>query len=50
MIGITEARSVAKDAYIYGFPIVDSYRIQYTYFVDRTSPEFKTTAATTGSS
>ena len=36
-----EARAIAKDAYIYGFPLVDSYRIQYGYFVDRNSPEFK---------
>jgi len=37
----TEARAIAKDAYIYGFPLVDSYRIQYAYFVDRGNPEFK---------
>jgi hypothetical protein len=37
----TEARAIAKDAYIYGFPMVDSYRIQYSYFVDRQDPEFK---------
>jgi hypothetical protein len=36
-----EARVVAKDAYIYGFPLVDNYRIQYGYFVDRRNPEFK---------
>ena len=36
-----DARSIAKEAYIYGFPLVDSYRIQYSYFVDRSSPEFK---------
>jgi hypothetical protein len=36
-----EARAIAKEAYIYGFPLVDSYRIQYKYFVDRTSSEFK---------
>ena len=36
-----EARAIAKDAYIYGFPLVDNYRIQYSYFVDRSSPEFK---------
>jgi hypothetical protein len=36
-----EARAIAKDAYIYGFPLVDSYRIQYAYFVDRASSEFK---------
>ena len=36
-----EARKIAKEAYIYGFPLVDSYRIQYKYFVDNKSPEFK---------
>jgi hypothetical protein len=38
-----EARAIAKEAYIYGFPVVDNYRIQYGYFVDTTNPEFKTT-------
>jgi len=38
-----EARTIAKEAYVYGFPLVDSYRIQYGYFVDRQNPEFKTT-------
>jgi hypothetical protein len=37
----TEARAIAKEAYIYGFPMVDSYRIQFGYFVDRQDPEFK---------
>jgi hypothetical protein len=43
--GVTaaEARAIAKEAYIYGFPVVDSYRIQYAYFVDRLAPEFKAT-------
>jgi hypothetical protein len=36
-----EARAIAKEAYIYGFPLVDNYRIQYSYFVDRQNPEFK---------
>jgi hypothetical protein len=36
-----EARAIAKEAYIYGFPLVDSYRILYSYFVDRNAPEFK---------
>jgi hypothetical protein len=36
-----EARAIAKEATVYGFPLVDSYRIQYSYFVDRSSPEFK---------
>jgi hypothetical protein len=36
-----EARAVAKEAYVYGFPIVDNYRIQYGYFVDTKNPEYK---------
>ena len=36
-----EARAIAKEAYVYGFPLVDSYRIMHAYFVDRTSPEYK---------
>ena len=32
----SELREIVKEAYIYGFPMVDSYRIQYSYFVDRT--------------
>src|SRR5271166_3641903 len=36
-----EARTIAKEAYIYGFPMVDSYRIEHAYFVDRENPEFK---------
>src|ERR1700733_15200685 len=41
--GVTpaEARAIAKEAYIYGFPLVDNYRVEYAYFVDRQSPEFK---------
>ena len=38
-----EARKIAKEAYIYGFPLVDNYRIQHAYFVDKTNPEYKTT-------
>ena len=36
-----EARAIAKEAYIYGFPMVDGYRIQYAYYVDHNNPEFK---------
>ena len=36
-----EARAIAKEAYIYGYPMVDSYRIQHAYFVDHENPEFK---------
>jgi hypothetical protein len=36
-----EARAIATEAYVYGFPMVDGYRIQHAYFVDRSSPEYK---------
>ena len=36
-----ELREIVKDAYIYGFPMVDSYRIQHSYFIDETNPEYK---------
>jgi len=36
-----EARAISKEAYIYGYAPVDSYRILYSYFVDRNDPEYK---------
>ena len=36
-----QARAIAKEAYIYGFPLVDNYRVQYAYFVDKQDPEYK---------
>jgi hypothetical protein len=36
-----EARAIVKEAYIYGFPMVDSYRVQHAYFVDRENPQYK---------
>ena len=36
---LCEARATAKEATIYGFPLVDNHRIQYSYFVERNSPE-----------
>lgn len=36
-----EARSIAKEAYIYGFSMVDHYRIQHAYFVDPAHAEYK---------
>src|SRR6202142_330666 len=35
------ARAIAKEATIYGFPMVDNYRILYSYFVDRGGAEYK---------
>jgi hypothetical protein len=36
-----DARAIAKEAYVYGFPIVDNYRVQYDYFVDKQNAEYK---------
>jgi hypothetical protein len=36
-----EAAAIAKEAYIYGFPMVDNYRILHAYFIDRSGPIFK---------
>jgi hypothetical protein len=40
-IAAAEARAIAKEAYIYGWPLVDNYRAEYAYFVDRQNPDFK---------
>ena len=36
-----EASAIAKEAYTYGYPMVDSYRILNAYFVNRANPEYK---------
>jgi len=36
-----EARAIAKEAYIYGFPMVDYYRIMWAYFVNKGGKEYK---------
>jgi hypothetical protein len=36
-----EARAIAKEAFIYGYPLVDNYRVQYSYFVNKSDPEYK---------
>ncbi|MCB0728295.1 MAG: DUF1254 domain-containing protein [Ignavibacteriae bacterium] len=36
-----EVRKIAKEAYIYGFPIVDNCRVQYSYFSDKNDPDYK---------
>jgi hypothetical protein len=40
-IKTAEARAIAKEAYIYGFSIIDNSRVQYEYFVDRENSQFK---------
>jgi hypothetical protein len=36
-----EARDIAKEAFIYGFPVVDNYRIQHSFFVATDNTEYK---------
>ena len=36
-----EAQQIAKEAYTYANPVVDSYRIMYSHFVESSHPEFK---------
>ena len=38
---LEQVRAIAKDAYVYGFPMVDSYRIQNAYFINPDGPEYK---------
>ncbi len=40
-VSLAEVRAIAKEAYIYGFPMVDNYRIMHAYFVDPTNREYK---------
>ncbi len=41
IVTAVEARVIAKEAYIYGNPLVDNYRIIHAYFVDQNNPEYK---------
>lgn len=34
-------KAIAHDAYIYGYPMVDNYRVEYDYYVDKSNKEFK---------
>jgi hypothetical protein len=36
-----EARSIAKDAYIYGVPMVAQYKTMYAFSVDKNNPQYK---------
>ena len=36
-----EARSIAEEAYIYAFPMIENYKTMYAYSVDRYDPEYR---------
>jgi len=35
-----EAKAIAKEAYIYGLPMVLNYKTMYSYVLDKNSPEY----------
>lgn len=43
MAGVTteQVREIAKQAYVYGYPMVDNYRIQYAYFQNPEGTQFR---------
>jgi len=36
-----QAKAIAKEAYLYGFPMVLNYKTMYHYALDKSSPEYK---------
>ena len=40
-VTVEEAREIAREAYVYGYPMVDSYRILNAYFGNPDGPEYK---------
>jgi hypothetical protein len=40
-LSLDSVKAISKEAYIYAFPMIDMYRIQYAYSVDSGNPEYK---------
>ncbi|MFE3224012.1 DUF1254 domain-containing protein [Nocardia sp. NPDC059228] len=40
VLGMDEVRAIAKEAYVYGFPMVDMYRIENAYAVNKNSGQY----------
>jgi hypothetical protein len=40
-VSLSETRAIAKEAYIYGYPMVDGYRINYAYWLLPGNPQYK---------
>jgi hypothetical protein len=36
-----EARAIAREACIYGLPLVDNMGVQYSYFTDKIDPDYE---------
>ncbi len=39
--GVDEIRTIAQEAYLYGFPMVMNYKTMYQYVIDEDNPEYK---------
>jgi hypothetical protein len=37
-----ETQTIAEEAFVYGFPMVMNYGVLYEYFIDKSSPQYKT--------
>lgn len=40
-VTVDETRSIARDAYVFGTPMVDTYRVMYAFSVDKNNPQYK---------
>jgi hypothetical protein len=40
--GIEETKAIAEEGFIFGLPIVMDYAVRYEFFIDKTSPQYKT--------
>lgn len=38
---VEETRSIAKDAYVFGTPMVDTYRVMYAFSIDKSNSQYK---------
>jgi hypothetical protein len=38
---VIETYEIAEDAYVYGFPMIASYKAMYQFFIDKTSSQYK---------
>jgi hypothetical protein len=40
-ISTSEARAIAKQAYVYGTPMIDLYNVMYAFSIDTSNPQYK---------
>lgn len=40
-VSVDETRAIARDAYIFGTPMVDTYRVMHAFSVDKSNPQYK---------